>query len=73
VSTRLQPAIAKKGERKYNLVLLGATGFTGQLALEHLARNYSGDDVKWAIAGRNPKKLEAVVEKVKQLVPAWEG
>jgi hypothetical protein len=30
-------------ERKYDLVLLGVTGFTGKLAAEHLARQYGGE------------------------------
>jgi len=39
--------------------VFGATGFTGKLAAEHLAKTY-GKNIKWAIAGRNQKKLEAV-------------
>jgi len=48
-------------ERKYDVVMFGATGFTGKLAAEHIARTY-GNKVKWAIAGRDLKKLEAVRE-----------
>lgn len=45
-------------ERKYDLVLLGATGFTGSLAVEYLMKQYGvGKSVKWAIAGRNLKKI----------------
>ena len=43
-------------ERKYQIILYGATGFTGKLCAEYLQQNYSG--LKWAIAGRNKKKLE---------------
>jgi len=46
-------------DRKYDIVVFGATGFTGKLAAEHLARTY-GKSIKWAIAGRDQKKLEAV-------------
>jgi short subunit dehydrogenase-like uncharacterized protein len=42
---------------KYDLVLYGATGFTGKLVANYLARHPSGDQFSWAIAGRNPKKL----------------
>jgi saccharopine dehydrogenase (NAD+, L-glutamate forming) len=45
--------------RKYDLVLFGATGFTGQLTAEYLAR-HGGKTLKWALAGRSPEKLEAV-------------
>lgn len=47
-------------ERKFDIVLFGATGFTGQLVAEYLAKNAGGRGVKWAIAGRNPVKLEAI-------------
>ncbi len=42
--------------RDFDLVLFGATGFTGRLVAEHLAR--SGDRPRWAIAGRTRGKLE---------------
>lgn len=45
-------------ERKYDVVLFGATGFTGKLVAEYLAR--SASPLRWAIAGRNREKLEAV-------------
>ncbi|MGH8444141.1 MAG: saccharopine dehydrogenase family protein [Solimonas sp.] len=45
--------------RKYDVVLFGATGFTGQLTAEYLARN-GGDSLRWALAGRSPDKLKAV-------------
>ncbi|MEO1365545.1 MAG: saccharopine dehydrogenase NADP-binding domain-containing protein [Acidobacteriota bacterium] len=40
----------------FDLVLYGATGFTGGLTAEYLAR-HAGADVRWAIAGRSPDKL----------------
>ncbi|MFZ0041663.1 MAG: saccharopine dehydrogenase NADP-binding domain-containing protein [Solirubrobacteraceae bacterium] len=49
-------------EREYDLVLFGATGFTGGLTAEYLAAN--ADGTRWAIAGRNPDKLEAVRERL---------
>ncbi len=42
---------------KYDLVLYGATGFTGKLVANYLASHPSGGHFSWAIAGRNPKKL----------------
>ena len=45
-------------ERKYQIILYGATGFTGKLCAEYLKKNYS--DLNWAIAGRNKKKLESL-------------
>ncbi|WP_244931466.1 saccharopine dehydrogenase NADP-binding domain-containing protein [Nocardioides sp. W7] len=41
-----------------DLVLFGATGFTGALTGEYLARN-APTGLRWALAGRNPEKLAA--------------
>ena len=48
--------------RTYDLVLFGATGFTGKLVAEYIAGVTAGRDkrLSWAIAGRNREKLEAV-------------
>ncbi len=49
------------GSRPFDVVLLGATGYTGRLVAERLIRSYGVDrDLRWAIAGRNPRKLEQV-------------
>jgi short subunit dehydrogenase-like uncharacterized protein len=46
---------------KFDIVVYGATGFTGQLVAEYLASHYRGDgDLKWAMAGRSQDKLAAV-------------
>jgi short subunit dehydrogenase-like uncharacterized protein len=45
--------------RDYDIVLFGATGFTGKLVAEYLA-HAAPKNLKWAIAGRNRDKLEAV-------------
>jgi short subunit dehydrogenase-like uncharacterized protein len=44
--------------RSYDVVLFGATGFTGKLVAEYLAG--AKRPIRWAIAGRNRGKLEAV-------------
>ncbi|HET7195020.1 MAG TPA: saccharopine dehydrogenase NADP-binding domain-containing protein [Nocardioides sp.] len=46
-------------EREFDIVLFGATGFTGALTAEYLARN-APTGLRWALAGRNPQKLEQV-------------
>jgi len=46
-------------ERAYAVTLFGATGFTGGLAARYLA-DHAPTDLRWAIAGRNKAKLEAV-------------
>ncbi len=42
-----------------DLVLFGATGFTGALTAAYLAEN-APTGLRWAAAGRNPEKLAAV-------------
>ncbi len=48
-------------ERDFDIIIQGATGFTGTLVAEYLLRQYGADgDVRWAMAGRSEKKLRAV-------------
>ncbi len=47
-------------EREFDVVVYGSTGFTGRLVAEYLQAEYSGSDLKWAMAGRSADKLEAV-------------
>jgi short subunit dehydrogenase-like uncharacterized protein len=54
-----------KPSSKFDIVVYGATGFTGQLVAEYLAAHYSGKntangDPKWALAGRSLDKLVSV-------------
>jgi short subunit dehydrogenase-like uncharacterized protein len=42
-------------QRPFDIVLYGATGFTGRLVAEYLAK--SEESFRWAIAGRNQEKL----------------
>jgi short subunit dehydrogenase-like uncharacterized protein len=53
--------------RAYDVVLFGATGFTGKLVAEYLAK--AAKDAEWAIAGRNAEKLEAVKRELGLDVP----
>jgi short subunit dehydrogenase-like uncharacterized protein len=50
-------------------VLFGATGFTGALTAEYLARNAPAN-TRWALAGRNHAKLEALRTKLAEVNPA---
>ena len=44
-------------DKKIDLVIWGATGFTGQLVCEYIANSYNSKDLNWTIAGRNEGKL----------------
>lgn len=46
---------------KFDIVVYGATGFTGQLVAEYLTTHYKNDNaLKWAMAGRSLGKLKSV-------------
>ena len=49
-------------ERIYDVVIWGASGFTGRLVVEYMYRVYGrSGDVRWAVAGRNEQKLQQVL------------
>lgn len=50
-------------ERLYDVVLYGASGFVGKQTVQYFQR-YAPEGVRWAIAGRNRQKLEAVRHQV---------
>jgi len=45
--------------RDHDIVVFGATGFTGELTAAYLAQ-HAPPDLRWALAGRNREKLEQV-------------
>lgn len=44
--------------REFDIVVYGASGYTGRLVAEYLVAN--GGDVKWAMAGRSAAKLAEI-------------
>jgi short subunit dehydrogenase-like uncharacterized protein len=53
-------------DKSLDVVIYGATGFTGKLVVEYMQENYGNDEsVSWAIAGRSEEKLKAVSEDLK--------
>ena len=49
-------------ERTFDIIVWGASGFTGRLVCEYLNKQYGTEgDLKWAAAGRNRPKLEKVI------------
>ncbi|MEU4804711.1 saccharopine dehydrogenase NADP-binding domain-containing protein [Actinosynnema sp. NPDC023587] len=53
----------------YDVVLFGATGFTGGLTAAYLAANVP-EGTRWALAGRDPAKLAAVRDRLAAISPA---
>jgi short subunit dehydrogenase-like uncharacterized protein len=57
--------------RTYDVVLWGATGFTGKLVAEYLAGRYgAARDLRWALGGRSRDKLEKVRLELQAVDPA---
>ena len=54
---------------QFDLILWGATGFTGQVLAAYLARRY-GATLRWALAGRNSAKLAEVRSSLVEIDPA---
>ena len=50
--------------KEFDVVVWGATGFTGRLVAEYLAETYGTgmDQLSWAVAGRSEAKLRSVAE-----------
>lgn len=51
-------------DSEYDLVIFGAGGFTGRLVSEYVAAKY-GNSIKWAMAGRDLKKLASVRDEIR--------
>jgi short subunit dehydrogenase-like uncharacterized protein len=54
--------------REFDVVLFGATGFTGRLTAEYLAA-HAPNGCRWAIAGRGLERLTAVRERLAEINP----
>ncbi len=50
--------------RRYDVVLYGASGFVGQQTVRYFAQHTSHEQIRWAIAGRNRQKLEQVKQQI---------
>lgn len=49
--------------KEYDIIIWGASGFTGRLVVEYLIQKYGNDNnLKWAMAGRNEDKLKEIRE-----------
>ena len=58
--------MAVTDRREYDLVILGATGYTGKLCAEHISGSLP-TDLKWAVAGRSSAKLASLIEELTKL------
>lgn len=59
---------SRTGDREFDLILFGATGFTGRLVAEYLVQKRPA--IRWALAGRSRDKLERVREELTSVDPS---
>ncbi|HEV8164531.1 MAG TPA: saccharopine dehydrogenase NADP-binding domain-containing protein [Actinomycetota bacterium] len=64
--------MASHQQRELDIVVLGATGFTGALTAEYLAA-HGPAATSWALAGRNRRKLQALRDRLGVDVPILES
>ena len=50
--------------KQLDLIIWGATGFTGQLVSEYINKKYSNTALKWGISGRNKEKASVIAERL---------
>jgi len=55
---------------RYDLVVYGASGFTGQFVVEYVHRASIEHGLSWAVAGRSEGKLQAVLDRAGKTVAA---
>ncbi|KAF2734753.1 hypothetical protein EJ04DRAFT_576721 [Polyplosphaeria fusca] len=53
----------KPSSAEFDIILLGATGYTGTICAEHITTHFP-TSLKWAIAGRSPSRLESLQDRL---------
>jgi len=57
--------MASEGNR-LDVIIFGATGFTGKIAVYEVVKLAKEKSITWGIAGRNRNKLENVLKEVEE-------
>ncbi|KAK2773095.1 saccharopine dehydrogenase [Colletotrichum kahawae] len=61
-------AVLNPAPRKYDVVVLGASGFTGTMVCTHIAAHFP-TNLKWSVAGRSQERLEKLAAKLSKEYP----
>ena len=62
--------MASTSIRKYDIIIFGATGFTGKHVLEEIVNtNNSGfsESFSWAVSGRSSEKLDQILKEMSEI------
>ena len=65
IGATLHPKMA----HEFDIILWGATGYTGEVVAEYLAKRPGGEQLRWAIGGRDRGKLEQVRGRLASIAP----
>jgi short subunit dehydrogenase-like uncharacterized protein len=57
--------MASEGE-KLDVIIFGATGFTGKVAVYEIVKLAKEKNITWGISGRNKNKLDNVLKEVEE-------
>ena len=57
--------IGVKKNKKFDLIVWGATGYTGKLVCEYIFKKYKKTNLNWALAGRNKYKIDGLISSLK--------
>ncbi|KAL4931925.1 uncharacterized protein BDV17DRAFT_228870 [Aspergillus undulatus] len=57
-----------QSSREFDIVVLGPTGYTGKYCAQHIVKSLP-TNLKWALAGRSPQKIDGVAQELKKLNP----
>ena len=49
-------------EKIYDIIIWGASGFTGRLAVDYIYKNQNNSNLTWAVAGRNESKIKEMLD-----------
>jgi short subunit dehydrogenase-like uncharacterized protein len=49
-------------EKIYDIIIWGASGFTGRLAVDYIYRDQNNSNLTWAVAGRNESKIKEIID-----------
>ena len=55
----------ERADRKYDVIIYGASGYTGRLVLEYIKRSVNDVGFTFACGGRTPSKVHRVVDDVR--------
>mmetsp|Transcript_35398 Transcript_35398/g.39153 ORF Transcript_35398/g.39153 Transcript_35398/m.39153 type:complete len:428 (-) Transcript_35398:5-1288(-) len=57
-----------ENDRKYDIVIYGATGDAGMAIVSYMSKHYNNTNIKWAIAGRSEEKLKCLINNIDIIV-----